>query len=130
MAYNSSHRLHPLCNIDLYLNVLGGRVSILLLPVAILGSLLSFIMVYAFPLLAVFDNRVKDIIKNSVVIAIAYMPYTLMVIGIIAGLFMIVYYFYLPIILFVPSLTFVLSAYPLNKVFKILMRKKAEQVKS
>ncbi len=119
-----------LCNVDLYINVLGGKVAILLLPIAVLGSFLTFIMAYAFPLLATFDNRIKDIIKNSVVIAIAYMPLTLIILGIIAGLFLIIYYIYLPFIILVPSLIFILTAYPLNKAFKSLLRKQELQIKN
>ncbi|WP_426350533.1 YesL family protein [Alloiococcus sp. CFN-8] len=112
-----------LSNVELYLNVLGGKGAILLLPSAMLGFLMLFIMTYSFPLLAAFDNKLKDIIKNSVVIAIAYMPYTLMIMGIIGGLFLIVYYIYFPVIILIPSLSFTLSAYPLNKVFKALLEK-------
>ena len=116
-----------LSNFEFYLNVLGGEGAILLLPSAMLGCLMLFIMTYSFPLLATFDNKLKDIIKNSVVIAIAYMPYTLMIMGIIAGLFLIVYYIYLPIIILVPSLGFLLTAYPLNKVFKALLEKREQK---
>ena len=96
----------------------------MLIPSAMLGCLMLFIMIYSFPLLAAFDNKLKDIIKNSVMIAIAYMPYTLIIMGIIAGLFLIVYYIYFPIIILIPSLSFLLTAYPLNKVFKALLEKR------
>ena len=52
----------------------GGGIAILLLVVAVAG--------YAFPLLAKFENTVKNTILNAGKIAIAYLPWTIVILAI------------------------------------------------
>lgn len=45
-----------------------------------IGSIYIFIMTYLFPLLAKFDNSIKNIIRNSFLISIRHLPYTVVLI--------------------------------------------------
>lgn len=46
----------------------------------VIGGVYLFIMTYLFPLLAKFDNSIKNTIKNSLLISIRHFPFTLLLI--------------------------------------------------
>lgn len=46
----------------------------------IIGGIYLFTMVYLFPLLAKFDNNIKNTVKNSLLISIRHFPFTLLLI--------------------------------------------------
>ncbi|WP_455542360.1 YesL family protein [Intestinibacter sp.] len=43
----------------------------------LMSIVVGFVLVYAFPLLARFENNIKNILKNSILMSIQYLPYTL-----------------------------------------------------
>lgn len=47
-----------------------------------LGVIYSFVMTYLFPLLAKFDNSIKNTFKNALLISIRHLPFTLLLIAI------------------------------------------------
>ncbi len=68
---------------------LGKVVYVLISAVAIL---FTFMMVYIFPLLAKFENTIKNSLKNAFLISIRHFPYTiLLIVGIVAP-FVIMYF--------------------------------------
>lgn len=56
----------------------GGVSKVVLGAVGITILLVSFILTYVFPILAKFDNTVKNTIKNAFLISIRHLPYTIL----------------------------------------------------
>lgn len=50
-------------------------------PIYILLVVLVFVLIYAFPMIAVFENDTKNIIKNSILISIGNIPTTIFIIA-------------------------------------------------
>ncbi len=50
-------------------------------PIYFLLVILSFVIIYGFPMIAVFENTTKNIIKNSILISIANIPTTVFIVA-------------------------------------------------
>lgn len=72
--------------VDLYI-VLNSNIRFRTLLFILLSMLLLiyvFIMVYVFPLLSKFENSIKNIVRNSFLISIRHLPWTVLLIVMIA----------------------------------------------
>lgn len=56
--------------------------SVVLVAVGVMAIILTMTLTYVFPLLAKFDNTVKNTIKNAFLISIRHLPYTILLIAI------------------------------------------------
>lgn len=56
--------------------------SVVLVAVGVMGIILTMTLTYVFPLLAKFDNTIKNTIKNAFLISIRHLPYTVLLIAI------------------------------------------------
>lgn len=85
-----------------------------------LGVIYLFVMAYLFPLLAKFDNSIKNTFKNALLISIRHLPFTLLliVIPVIAAVLMYFVSQLLVLILFILfSLLAFISSYIYVKIF-------------
>ncbi|MCI9138508.1 MAG: YesL family protein [Lachnospiraceae bacterium] len=72
--------------VDLYI-VLNNNIrfrNLLFILLSMLFLIYVFVMVYVFPLLSKFDNSIKNLVKNSFLISIRHLPWTVLLIGMIA----------------------------------------------
>lgn len=89
-----------------------------------------FTLRYVFPLLARFDNTIRNTIKNSFLISIRHLPYTILLFGIVAAAFAVLYFFPKMLILcfiILFSLVAYLSSYIFVKIFAYYMPKEEEK---
>ncbi|HOO27348.1 MAG TPA: YesL family protein [Lachnospiraceae bacterium] len=80
------------------------------------GGLYVFVMIYLFPLLAKFDNSIKNTIKNALLISIRHFPFTLLLIVIPVVPFVLMY-FVNQLVLFVFFLVFSLVAFASSYIY-------------
>ena len=59
--------------------------ALLFVPFAMAAILLVMLLLYVFPVMAVFENRIKKVFKNSLLLALAHLPQTLLVLVISMG---------------------------------------------
>ncbi|MBO4902802.1 MAG: YesL family protein [Lachnospiraceae bacterium] len=64
----------------------------MLIVLLVVAVFYAFTMRYVFPLLARFDNSVKNTIKNAFLISIRHLPYTILLLGIVGAAFALVYF--------------------------------------
>lgn len=96
-------------------NIGGKNVGNVILVISgVVAILMGFIYVYVFPLLAQFDNTVKNTIRNAFLISIKHLPYTIMFIAITVIPFVLLYFVNTALITF--FIMFALAAY-INSIF-------------
>lgn len=97
---------------------LSGAVIIVLLVSVVI---LLFVFMYVFPVLAKFDNTVKNTMKNALFMSIRHLPFTVLII-LIHLIPFIVFYVFPPAMLFI-IISYALCAYGcsfiFNKIFSI-----------
>ena len=73
---------------DLYIifNYLDKSLRMLQIPVWILLFLTVSVLIYAFPLLSEFENTVRGLLRNSVLLSLANVPFTIFVVVILTAL--------------------------------------------
>lgn len=59
--------------------------ALLFVPFAIAAILLVMLILYVFPVMAVFENSLKKVFKNSLLLALAHLPQTVLVLVIALG---------------------------------------------
>lgn len=59
--------------------------ALLFIPFAFAGMLLVLVMIYVFPVLAVFDNSIGKALKNSLCMALAHLPYSVLAAAVTTG---------------------------------------------
>jgi len=100
---------------------IGGKNigNVILVLSGVVAILMSFIYVYVFPLLAQFDNTVRNTIRNAFVISIKHFPYTIMFIAFTVLPFILIYFVNTALISFfiMFSLAAYINAISLNKIF-------------
>lgn len=89
------------------------------------GLVLLFVVLYIFPLIAKFENTIKEYFKNAVLMSIRHLPYT-MILAVVffiqayACIYMIVNYEYLPILILFGESAFVyVMSYIYVKIFRV-----------
>lgn len=60
----------------------GDGMKILFIPFALIGALTIMALCYVFPVLSFFNNSIKKTLKNSILMAVAYLPYTVLIVGV------------------------------------------------
>ncbi len=67
---------------DLYIihNIIDPQYQILQYPIWFLIFVLVSIMIYAFPMIALYENTTKQIIKNSILLSISNIPTTIFIV--------------------------------------------------
>ncbi len=96
----------------------------------VIGGIYLFIMTYLFPLLAKFDNSIKNTIKNSLLISIRHFPFTLLLIAIPVIPFILMFFvdqLILLIFLVVFSLIAFISSYIYVRIFAYYIPEESEQ---
>lgn len=99
--------------------------NIVLVAVGIIGMVVTFILTYVFPLLARFDNTVKNTIKNAFLISVRHLPYTVAMI-VISIIPVAIIYFSAPatiLIVIMFSLVAYINSKFFNKIFVFYMPK-------
>lgn len=63
---------------------IGGRAvsAVMTAAVGSVGIVVALLIVYVFPVLARFDNTVKNTLKNALIMAVRHLPYTVVILGI------------------------------------------------
>jgi len=96
---------------------MNGNISkVVLVAVGIIAIVVSFVMTYVFAILAQFDNTVKNTIKNSFLISVRHLPYTVLMIVITLIPLVLIYFDFRFLLLVV--IMFSLVAYINSKFFK------------
>lgn len=70
----------------LVLSGLEGTNGLMLIPILLVMSISLFIIVYAFPLLARFENTLKQTLKNSFLMGLGNLPTTIMIVVVHGGI--------------------------------------------
>ncbi len=86
----------------------------------VIGVVYLFVMTYLFPLLAKFDNNIKNTAKNALLISIRHFPFTIILIAIpvaVCALMLFVNQLIILIFFLVFSLTAFISSYIYVKIF-------------
>ncbi len=97
------------------------------LPIAnLIGlALLLMLTVYVCPILSRFTMRVRDVWKLSFVMAIRFLPYTLLLaVGVAAVIAVQVFLLPMPTVLILPSAWCLLTTYPVEKALRAYMPEK------
>lgn len=122
---------------DRNLSVQGIRSmgSVVLIAIGTMTIIITFILTYVFPLLAQFDNTVYNTIKNSFLISIRHLPYTilLIIIGVVPHVLVSLSVNYgnsmgLLLIFIMFSLVALIKSKFYNKIFAIYMPQAEETV--
>ena len=103
----------------------GGVKNVILVASGIIALIIVFTLIYVFPILAQFDNTIKNTIRNAFLISIRHLPYTVLFIIVIAAPVVLMYFsgiaFILIFIIF--SLVAYINSKFFNKIFVFYMPK-------
>ncbi len=99
--------------------------NIITVAVFVMGIVLLMICTYVFPILAQFDNSIKNTVKNSFLISIRHLPYTVLiqVITVLPVVFIWLFPVMLLLVLILFSATAYINSRFYNKIFKLYMPK-------
>lgn len=105
-------------------NVINEAVrNVVIVAVGVMLIVLLMTLTYLFPILAQFDNTVKNTIKNAFLISIRHLPYTILMIIITAVPVVLIWFS--PALLLIVLIMFSLTAYInsrfLNRIFVLYM---------
>ncbi len=96
----------------------------MLTVIILAGLILLFVVLYIFPLVAKFENTIREYLKNAVLMSIRHLPYTMLlavifVIQVYVCVYMLVNYQYLPLLLLFGESAFAyVMSYIYVKIFK------------
>lgn len=93
--------------------------NVIMVASMVMGIIYAFILVYVFPILAKFDNSIKNTIKNAFIMSIRHLPQTVLLV-IIPVIPMVLMYFsaaLIILVLFVFALVAYISAKIFDKIF-------------
>lgn len=103
--------------------------NVVMVAAGVMSIVLIMTLTYVFPLLAQFDNTVKNTIKNAFLISVRHLPYTILLIAITVTPVLLVWYF--PPLLILVLIMFAAVAYInskfFNKIFVLYMPKEASE---
>lgn len=69
--------------VDVYFWNSGNHgIKFMIMPLVLLGILVFMTLQYVFPILAFFENRTKKVLKNAFLMAMGYLPYTILILAI------------------------------------------------
>lgn len=108
----------------------GAVSNVVIVSVSVMGVVLLMTGTYVFPLLAQFDNTVKNTVKNALLISIRHLPYTFLMVVIIAIPLVIMWFSpaaYLLIFIMFALVAYINSKF-FNKIFANYMPKEEEEV--
>lgn len=97
--------------------------NVVIVAVGVMGILVTMTYTYVFPILAQFENTVKNTIKNSFLISIRHLPYTIVMIVITAIPYVLIWFFpaLLLLVLLMFSVTAFINSKFFNKIFVLYM---------
>lgn len=104
--------------------------KVMLVILLIAALLVAIILRYVFPLLARFDNTIKNTIKNALLIGIRHLPYTALLLLIVAAAVAAFYFiaaFRVAYFIIMFSLVAFLSSYIFVKIFSYYMPEEPEK---
>lgn len=111
--------------------LINGKVisNVILVASGVIAILVLFTLVYVFPILAQFDNSVKNTIRNAFLISIRHLPYTILFVVITIVPYVIMYFSNMALILvfIMFSLTAYINSSFFKKIFVLYMPKEAEE---
>ncbi|MBQ7582216.1 MAG: DUF624 domain-containing protein [Lachnospiraceae bacterium] len=90
--------------------------KVMLIFLMIFGMIYALTLRYVFPLLAKFDNTIKNTIKNAFLISIRHLPFSVLLLVIVGALIAIYYIFPGSIVLYI-LIVFSLAAYVSSRIF-------------
>ena len=102
--------------------------NVVIVSVSVMGMVLLITGTYVFPLLAQFDNTIKNTVKNALLISIRHLPYTFLMVIIIAIPFVIMWFSpaaYLLVFVMFALVAYINSKF-FNKIFANYMPKEEE----
>lgn len=103
--------------------------NVVIVAAFVMGILMIMITTYVFPLLAQFDNTVKNTIKNAFLISIRHLPYTILIVFVTALPVVLIWFF--PALLLIVLIMFSAVAYinskTFNKIFAVYMPKESSE---
>lgn len=105
----------------------------MLTVIILAGLILLFVALYIFPLVAKFENTVREYFKNAALMSIRHLPYTIIlavifVIQVYACVYMLVNYQYLPILILFGEAAFAyIMSYIYIKIFKTYITEPEEE---
>lgn len=105
--------------------------NVVIVSVSLMGVLLLITATYVFPILAKFDNTVKNTIKNAFFISIRHLPYTFVMIVLAAVPYVLMWFSpaaYLLIFIMFALLAYINSGF-FNKIFVNYMPKEDDESK-
>lgn len=107
--------------LDLYIYLNGGMSGNFQKVMLVIFFAVTFVymmtMTYVFPVLAKFDNTVKNIIKNAVLISIRHLPQTILMMIINTALVLVAVFIFPPLVFFGLPLIAFFDSYFLVKIF-------------
>ncbi len=102
--------------------------NVVIVAVGVMTIVMFMILVYVFPLLAQFDNTVKNTIKNAFLISIRHLPYTFLMLLVAAIPVALIWFS--PALLILVTIMFSATAYInskfLNRIFVLYMPKEED----
>lgn len=97
--------------------------NVVTVAVGVMAIIVSMILMYLFPLLAQFDNTVKNTIRNAFLISIRHLPYTVLMMILTVLPVALIWFF--PALLLIVVIMFSATAYIksgfLNRIFELYM---------
>lgn len=110
--------------------VVGGEAykNVILVASGVIGILMIFTLTYVFPILAQFDNTIRNTIKNAFLISIRHFPYTVMFIVISIIPYLLMYFSttaYMLVFIMFALVAYINSKF-FNKIFVLYMPKEVE----
>ena len=103
--------------------------NVIMVAVFVMGIVILMTGTYVFPILAQFDNTVKNTVKNAFLISIRHLPYTIVMLIITAGPVALIWFF--PALFILVLIMFSATAYfnskLFNKIFVLYMPKEDDE---
>ncbi len=99
--------------------------NVVIVAVGVMAIVIAMTITYVFPILAQFDNTVKNTIKNAFLISIRHLPYTIAMIFITAAPVVLIWFFpvFLILVLIMFSATAYFNSKFFNRIFVLYMPK-------
>lgn len=108
----------------------GAVKNVIMVASMVMSIVIAFITVYVFPILAKFENSVKNTIKNAFLMSIRHLPYTVVLVALpLVALILMYFFVQLTILIFIIfSLVAYISSKMFVKIFDFYIPKDTEAV--
>lgn len=102
--------------------------NVVIVAVGVMAIVLAMTFIYVFPILAQFENTIKNTIKNAFLISIRHLPYTFLMLVITAIPVVLIWFFpaLLILVLIMFSATAYINSKYFNRIFVLYMPKKED----